>query len=110
MVNNVFYVGYQYFKVVEVVQQQVAVFNINICYLYIELARYVEEFVVILFEFFLVVYFVIFGSEANELVLCMVCIVMGCYDILVMDGVYYGYMVVCIDISVYKFNGKGGSG
>ena len=109
-VNNVPHVGHQHPKVVEAVQQQAAVLNTNTRYLHTELARYAEELTATLPGPLSVVYFVTSGSEANELALRMARTATGRHDILAMDGAYHGHTAACIDISAYKFNGKGGSG
>lgn len=109
-VNNVPHVGHQHPRVVEAVQQQAAVLNTNTRYLHTELARYAEELAATLPEPLSVVYFVTSGSEANELALRMARTATGRQDILAMDGAYHGHTAASIDISPYKFNGKGGSG
>jgi 4-aminobutyrate aminotransferase-like enzyme/Ser/Thr protein kinase RdoA (MazF antagonist) len=109
-VNNVPHVGHQHPKVVEAVQQQAAILNTNTRYLHTELARYAEELTATLPEPLSVVYFVTSGSEANELALRMARTATGRSDILAMDGAYHGHTSATIDISAYKFNGKGGSG
>lgn len=109
-VNNVPHVGHQHPKVVEAVQQQAAILNTNTRYLHTELARYAEELTATLPEPLSVVYFVTSGSEANELALRMARTATGRNDILAMDGAYHGHTSATIDISAYKFNGKGGSG
>jgi 4-aminobutyrate aminotransferase-like enzyme/Ser/Thr protein kinase RdoA (MazF antagonist) len=109
-VNNVPQVGHQNPKVVEAVQQQAAVLNTNTRYLHTRLAQYAEELLSTLPDELAVVYFLTSGSEANELALRMARTATGRQGILAMDGAYHGHTAACIDISAYKFNGKGGAG
>ena len=109
-VNNVPHVGHQHPKVVEAVQQQAAVLNTNTRYLHTRLAQYAEELLSTLPDELSVVYFLTSGSEANELALRMARTATGRKDILAMDGAYHGHTAACIDISAYKFKGKGGAG
>ena len=57
-----------------------------------------------------VCYFVCSGSEANELALRLARTYTGRRDIVVVDGAYHGNTTSLVDISPYKFNGRGGSG
>jgi 4-aminobutyrate aminotransferase-like enzyme len=56
------------------------------------------------------VYFVNSGSEANELALRMVKTLTQQKDIIAIETGYHGNTGVCIDVSSYKFDGKGGKG
>lgn len=55
-------------------------------------------------------FFVCSGSEVNELVLWMVRMYMGGYDVVVFDVVYYGNIFVFVELSLYKYEGRGGLG
>ncbi|SVD34648.1 uncharacterized protein METZ01_LOCUS387502, partial [marine metagenome] len=55
-------------------------------------------------------YFVNSGSEANELALRMATAVTGNNNTIVLDHAYHGNTSSLINISPYKFNGKGGMG
>ena len=50
------------------------------------------------------------GSEANELAIRMMKSHTGQSDIIVSEHGYHGNTNICVDISSYKFDGKGGSG
>lgn len=50
------------------------------------------------------------GSEANELAIRMMKAATGSNDVLVSEVGYHGNSNMCIDISSYKFDGKGGQG
>ncbi|MFA5905931.1 MAG: aminotransferase class III-fold pyridoxal phosphate-dependent enzyme, partial [Desulfobacula sp.] len=55
-------------------------------------------------------FFVNSGSEANELALRIARTCTGQKDMLVVDNAYHGHTTSLIDISPYKFMGKGGRG
>ena len=57
-----------------------------------------------------VVHFVNSGSEANELAIRMVKAVTGEQHIIASEMGYHGNSNICVDISSYKFDGKGGKG
>ncbi len=57
-----------------------------------------------------VLHFVNSGSEAKELAIRMVKAVTVEKDIIASEVGYYGNTNMCIDISSYKFDGKGGKG
>ena len=56
------------------------------------------------------VYYVNSGSEANELAIRMMKSHTGENDIVVSEHGYHGNTNICVDISSYKFDGKGGKG
>ena len=109
-VNNVAHVGHEHGSVVKAGQEQMALLNTN--------TRYLHENIRILAETLLktfppelsVVHFVNSGSEANELALRMAKVVTGKKDILASEMGYHGNTNACVEISSYKFDGKGGSG
>ena len=109
-VNNVAHVGHEHGSVVKAGQEQMALLNTN--------TRYLHENIRILAEVLLktfppelsVVHFVNSGSEANELALRMAKVVTGKKDILASEMGYHGNTNACVEISSYKFDGKGGSG
>ncbi|MEZ4825152.1 MAG: aminotransferase class III-fold pyridoxal phosphate-dependent enzyme [Bacteroidia bacterium] len=56
------------------------------------------------------IYFVNSGSEANELAIRMARTFTGNRDMLVMEVGYHGNTNACVEVSSYKFDGKGGKG
>ena len=56
------------------------------------------------------VHFVNSGSEANELAVRMIKSVTGQKDVIASQIGYHGNSNICVDISSYKFDGKGGAG
>ncbi|WP_410006939.1 aminotransferase class III-fold pyridoxal phosphate-dependent enzyme [Aequorivita nionensis] len=107
-VNNVNHVGHQHPKVVAAGQKQMAVLNTNTRYLHEEIIRYAEDLLKKLPPHLLVIHFVNSGSEANELALRMAKTVTGNKDILAIEVGYHGNTNAVMDVSSYKFEGKGG--
>lgn len=109
-VNNVPHVGHQHPRIVAAARRQSAVLNTNTRYLHEVIVRYAEELLATLPPGLEVVHFVNSGSEANELALRMARALGGNRDMLVVEVGYHGNTNACIDISSYKFDGKGGKG
>lgn len=108
-VNNVAHVGHEHPSVVRAGQQQMAVLNTNTRYLHDQIALLAEELLATLPPELSVVHFVNSGSEANELALRMARSA-GHTDMIAVEVGYHGNTGACIDISSYKFDGKGGRG
>lgn len=109
-VNNVPHVGHQHPRVVRAAQKQMAVLNTNTRYLHDNIVRYAEELLATFPPELSVCHFVNSGSEANELALRMAKAYTQRQDMLVVEVGYHGNTGNCIDISSYKFDGKGGNG
>ncbi len=109
-VNNVAHVGHCHPTVVEAGQRQMALLNTNTRYLHDLLAEYAERLTATFPDPLNVCYFVCSGSEANELALRLAQTYTDRKDILVVDGAYHGNTARLVDISPYKFNGRGGQG
>ena len=109
-VNNVAHVGHEHYNVVKSGQNQMALINTN--------SRYLHENINVLTKALLdtlppelnVIHFVNSGSEANELALRMAKAATHNQDIIVSEMGYHGNTNACVDISSYKFDGKGGKG
>ncbi|MEL7119213.1 MAG: aminotransferase class III-fold pyridoxal phosphate-dependent enzyme [Bacteroidota bacterium] len=108
--NNVAHVGHEHPAVVAAGQKQMAVLNTNTRYLHPEIVQYAEELLATFPPELNVVHFVNSGSEANEVAMRMAQTWSGQKDFLVMEIGYHGNTTGCIDISSYKFDGKGGRG
>jgi len=109
-VNNVAHVGHEHAKVVRAAQRQNAVLNTNTRYLNHNITNFAKELLSTFPPELSVVHFVNSGSEANELALRMAKIYSGQNDMLAIEVGYHGNTGACIDISSYKFDGKGGQG
>ncbi|MAP55341.1 aminotransferase class III-fold pyridoxal phosphate-dependent enzyme [Altibacter sp.] len=108
--NNVNHVGHQHPKVVETGQRQMSILNTNTRYLHEEIVHYAEALLKKLPKELSVLHFVNSGSEANELAIRMAKACTGGQDLLAIEVGYHGNTNAVIDVSSYKFDGKGGSG
>ncbi|MCB0585100.1 MAG: aminotransferase class III-fold pyridoxal phosphate-dependent enzyme [Phaeodactylibacter sp.] len=109
-VNNVPHAGHQHPRVVRAAQRQIALLNTNTRYLHAEAVRFAEELAARLPPELSVLHFVNSGSEANELALRMAKAFTAQKDMIVLEMGYHGNTNTCVDISSYKFDGKGGRG
>jgi 4-aminobutyrate aminotransferase-like enzyme/Ser/Thr protein kinase RdoA (MazF antagonist) len=108
--NNVPLVGHSHPRVVQAVQEQIALLNTNTRYLHDHVNRYAERLTRLLPEPLHVCYFVNSGSEANELALRLARAHTGREDVILLEHAYHGHTTTLIDISPYKFGGAGGRG
>ncbi|NCA85416.1 MAG: aminotransferase class III-fold pyridoxal phosphate-dependent enzyme [Clostridia bacterium] len=109
-VNNVAHVGHEHPTVVAAACRQNAVLNTNTRYLHDNIVQLAGELLETFPKPFSVVYFVNSGSEANELALRMAKTLTQQKDIIAIETGYHGNTGACIDVSSYKFDGKGGKG
>jgi len=109
-VNNVAHVGHENHNVVKAGQNQMALINTNSRYLHENINELAKELIETLPPELNVLHFVNSGSEANELAIRMVKAVTGEKDMIASEVGYHGNANMCIDISSYKFDGKGGHG
>ena len=109
-VNNVAHVGHSHPRVNEAIAHQMGLLNTNTRYLHEHLAEYIERLATTLPPPLSVVYLVCSGSEANELALRLARAHTGRDRVFVLDAAYHGNTSALVDISPYKFNGKGGRG
>ncbi len=110
MRNNVPHVGHSHPKVVWALQKQAALLNTNTRYLQDNHIQYTERLLSRFPPELNVCYFVNSGSEANELALRLARTHTGRKDILSIEGAYHGNTGELVNISHYKFSGKGGKG
>lgn len=109
-VNNVAHVGHEHPRVVKAGQEQMGILNTNSRYLHENINQFAEELLSTFPEELSVVHFVNSGSEANELALRMCRAYSAQKDMIAVEIGYHGNTNGCIDISSYKFDGKGGKG
>ena len=109
-VNNVAHVGHEHPAVVKAGREQMAVLNTNSRYLHENINILTEALIATLPPELNVLHFVNSGSEANELAIRMVKATTGERDIIASQVGYHGNTNMCVDISSYKFDGKGGNG
>jgi len=109
-VNNVAHIGHEHPSVVKAGQEQMRILNTNTRYLHPNIVSFAEKLLATFPSELSVVHFVNSGSEANELALRMAKIYTGRKDIIAVEVGYHGNTGACIDVSSYKFDGKGGAG
>ncbi len=108
--NNVPHVGHQHPKVVRAAQQQMGLLNTNTRYLHENIIQFAESLLATFPPALSVVHFVNSGSEANELAMRMAQASTGQKDLVAIEVGYHGNTGACIEVSSYKFDGKGGAG
>ncbi|GAB5398849.1 MAG: aminotransferase class III-fold pyridoxal phosphate-dependent enzyme [Aureisphaera sp.] len=109
-VNNVAHVGHEHPNVVKAGQRQMSILNTNTRYLHEEINRYATALLHTFPEELCVAHFVNSGSEANELAIRMAKTVTQRNTMMAMEIGYHGNTNAVIDVSSYKFDGKGGKG
>jgi len=107
-VNNVAHVGHEHHRIVKAGQGQMAILNTNTRYLHDHINEFAEELLKTFPKELSVVHFVNSGSEANELALRMAKTYTGQKDMIAVEAGYHGNTNACIEVSSYKFEGKGG--
>ena len=108
--NNIPHVGHQHPRVVEAGQKQMAILNTNTRYLYDQLAEYAEKLLCKFPDPLNKVFFVNSGSAASDLAVRMAQTHTNNQNLVVMEHGYHGHTHLGLDISHYKFGGKGGAG
>ncbi|MCW3464648.1 aminotransferase class III-fold pyridoxal phosphate-dependent enzyme [Chitinophaga nivalis] len=109
-VNNPSHVGHCHPTVVRAMQQQIATLNTNTRYLHDHLVDYANSLISTLPPSLEVCYFTNSGSEANDLAIRMSRHYTQQQDVIVLDHAYHGTSTVAMQLSPYKFDGKGGFG
>jgi 4-aminobutyrate aminotransferase-like enzyme len=108
--NNVAHVGHSHPAVVAAAHAQLSTLNTNTRYHNEVYVRYAAELAALFPDPLSVVFLVNSGSEANDLALRLARAHTGGSDVICLDHAYHGHTQACIDVSPYKFNGKGGRG
>lgn len=109
-VNNVCHVGHCHPAVVAAGQQQMATLNTNTRYLHPAIIELGERLLDTFPDPLSTCFFVNSGSEANELALRIARAHTKNREIIVLEHGYHGNTQGLIDVSHYKFAGKGGEG
>ncbi len=108
--NNIPHVGHCHPKVSEAISRQVRLLNTNTRYLYDSLADYAEKLLAYFPPSLNKIFFVNSGSMASDLAIRMAHTYTQRRHNLVLEMGYHGNTITGIDISSYKFDGKGGKG
>ena len=109
-VNNVSHVGHCHPQVVSAIHKQSAILNTNTRYLHDNLVEYAAKLTALLPPKLKVCYFTNSGSEANDLAIRISRHFTKQEDIIVLDHAYHGTSTLALEMSPYKFDGKGGTG
>jgi ethanolamine-phosphate phospho-lyase len=109
-VNNICHVGHCHPTVVKAGQSQMAKMNTNTRYLYDQLNDYAAQLCATLPNGLNKVFFVNSGSAASDLAIRLAKAHTNGTDVMIVDHSYHGNTSAIIDISSYKFEGKGGNG
>src|SRR5262249_9496048 len=108
--NNVPLVGHSHPSVVRAVRDQIGLLNTNTRYLHDLIARYAERLTSLLPEPLRVCYFLNSGSEGGRLAPRRARTATGGEDVIVLEHGYHGHTSTLVDVSPYKFAGRGGRG
>jgi len=109
-VNNVCHVGHCHPRVIEAAGKQMALLNTNTRYLHENIVEYAQRLSATLPGPLEVCFFVCSGSEANELALRLARTATDRRDVVVIDSAYHGNTGALVELSPYKFDGRGGAG
>ncbi|UCG45087.1 MAG: aminotransferase class III-fold pyridoxal phosphate-dependent enzyme, partial [Candidatus Bathyarchaeota archaeon] len=107
---NIPHVGHCHPRVVQAGQQQMAHLNTNTRYLYDQIVEYAEQLLAKFPKSLNKIFFVNSGSAASDLAIRLAHTHTGSRDVMVVEHGYHGNTKIGIDISPYKFNGRGGKG
>ena len=106
--NNVPLVGHEHPKITKAAQKQIGKLNTNTRYLYKNLTDYAEKLLKKFPKKFTKVFFVNSGSAASDLAIRISRLHTKNKNIAVLQQGYHGNTSLGIDISHYKYSGKGG--
>ena len=109
-VNNISHVGHSHPKIHAAMVQQNLKLNTNTRYLYKIMSDYSKKLLHKFPKQLDTVFFVCTGSEANDLAYRIAQNYTNSKDVLIMDNAYHGHTNSLIELSPYKFKGKGGLG
>ncbi len=108
--NNIPHVGHCHPKVVEAGQKQMAKLNTNTRYIYDQLNDYTEKLLSKFLGNLNKVFFVNSGSAASDLAIRLATNFTGKNKLMAMEYGYHGNTRMGIEMSHYKYGGKGGKG
>ena len=109
-VNNISHVGHSNAHVHQSMINQNLKLNTNTRYLYDIINEYSEKLLKKFPKKLNKIFFVCTGSEANDLAYRIAQTYTNAKDVFVINNAYHGHTNTLIDLSPYKFDGKGGLG
>ncbi|MFM8329441.1 MAG: aminotransferase class III-fold pyridoxal phosphate-dependent enzyme, partial [Actinomycetales bacterium] len=110
LVNNVAHVGHSNARVTAAAISQLSTLNTNTRYLHQGITEYARSLLSTLPDPLSVIFFVNSGSEANDLAIRLARTYTNRTGVLALRHAYHGHTQSVVEISPYKFLGKGGSG
>jgi len=110
LVNNVAHVGHCHPRVVAAGERQMRTLNTNTRYLHQGITEYARSIISTLPQPLSVMFFVNSGSEANDLAIRLARAYTGRTGAIALRHGYHGHTASVVEISPYKFLGKGGLG
>ena len=108
--NNIPLVGHCHPKISQVISNNVRKLNTNTRYLYDEFTEYAEKLLGYFPDKLSKVFFVNSGSAATDLAVRMAQNFKQRKHLAMLEHSYHGNTLIGIDVSAYKFDGKGGKG
>jgi 4-aminobutyrate aminotransferase-like enzyme len=110
LVNNVAHVGHGHPRVVAAAAAQMSVLNTNTRYLHQSVVEYGKALTSTMPDPLSVIFFVNSGSEANDLAIRLARAHTKAKAVVALRHGYHGHTQSVVEISPYKFLGKGGQG
>lgn len=108
--NNIPHIGHCHPNIARILSEKARTLNTNTRYLYPELGEYAQQLCSKLPKKLTKVYFLNSGSEATDLAIRIARKYRNRKSIAILENGYHGHTATGIEISDYKFNGKGGQG
>ncbi len=108
--NNIPHVGHCHLSVSKAISKQLRLLNTNTRYVYDTFVDYTQKLLTYFPPTLNKVFLVNSGSEATDLAIRMANVFTGREHMLVLDQGYHGITNTGINVSSYKFDGKGGRG
>ena len=110
LVNNVAHVGHGHPRVVAAAAAQMSILNTNTRYLHQSVVEYGKALTSTMPDPLSVIFFVNSGSEANDLAIRLARAHTKAKAVVALRHGYHGHTQSVVEISPYKFLGKGGQG
>ena len=110
LVNNVAHVGHSHPRVVAAAASQMSLLNTNTRYLHQSVVEYGKAITSTMPDPLSVIFFVNSGSEANDLAIRLARAHTKSKGVVALRHGYHGHTQSVVEISPYKFLGKGGEG
>ncbi|MEY3128553.1 MAG: hypothetical protein RIS06_1109 [Actinomycetota bacterium] len=110
LVNNVAHVGHSHPRVVAAAASQMSLLNTNTRYLHQSIVEYGKAITSSMSDPLSVIFFVNSGSEANDLAIRLARAHTKSKGVVALRHGYHGHTQAVVEISPYKFLGKGGQG